>query len=353
MQAIRPLSREDIEHVLRATSTLWSDLDGARLLITGGTGFTGLWLLETYLAARARFKLKTTALVLTRDAARFTSTAPHVAGHEAITLLEGDVRSFTAPAGECPFVIHGATSASAKLNEDDPLEMFETIVDGTRHVLDLAGRAQSRRLLLLSSGAVYGPQPSDLERVSEGWAGGPVPTASSSAYAEGKRVAELLCAMESRRQPSLQPVIARGFAFVGPHLPLERHFAIGNFIGDVLAGRPIRIAGDGTPLRSYLYAADLAIWLWTILFRGTPLRPYNVGSENALSIRETAELVADATRPQSEVVVAGTADPGSPPARYVPSTERARTELGLSQSIDLQEAVRRTIEWHRPPSGRS
>ena len=323
------LDGRDLDHVLAATAPLWQELDGARVFITGGTGFFGTWLVETLLAARADADV----VVLTRNPAAFTAKAPHLA--ERVTLLEGDVRTFAFPAGEFAYVIHAATEASATLNDERPLEMFDSIVGGTRRVLEFAKQARTKRLLFVSSGAVYGRQPLDVSHVDEEFNGAPVTTDPRSAYGEGKRAAELLCAMSG-----IETAIARCFAFVGPHLPLDKHFAIGNFIGDALAGRPIEIKGDGTPLRSYLYAADLAIWLWTILFRGKPLRPYNVGSEDAISIGELARMIG------KDVRIAGTPDPSKAPERYVPSTKRAREELGLTQTIDLRAAIARTVEWY-------
>ena len=113
-----------------------------------------------------------------------------------------------------------------------------------------------------------------------------------------------------------------------------------------MAGGSIKVNGDGTPYRSYLYAADLAIWLWTILVKGASNRPYNVGSRNALSIAEVAETVSRALPGQVPVEIARPAVPGQPAARYVPDTTRAESELGLRECVPLEEAIRRTAQWH-------
>jgi dTDP-glucose 4,6-dehydratase len=154
-----------------------------------------------------------------------------------------------------------------------------------------------------------------------------------------------MCALQSI-QSSIEIKIARCFAFVGPHLPLDTHFAIGNFIGDVLAGRPIRINGDGTPMRSYLYASDLAIWLWTTLFQAPHLTAINVGSDHDLSILELARAVVQSLNASIDIQVAKEVIPGAGIARYVPSVDRARRLLGLNETVDLQEAIRRTAAWY-------
>jgi dTDP-glucose 4,6-dehydratase len=142
-------------------------------------------------------------------------------------------------------------------------------------------------------------------------------------------------------------LIARLFAFVGPYLPLDANYAVGNFIRDALAGGPVRIEGDGAPYRSYLYAADLAIWLWTILFRGASARPYNVGSPEAFSIADLAARVTAQIAPGAPIQIARPPAPGAPPSRYVPDMRRAETELGLRVWIPLEEGIRRTGEWRR------
>jgi dTDP-glucose 4,6-dehydratase len=295
--------------------------------------------------------------VLTRDPAKFAAKAPHLAGDPAITLLGGDVRSFEFPAGEFRFVIHAATEASEKQAAEEPLEMLSTILAGTERTLKFAAQCGARKFLLTSSGAVVGRQPPELTHVPESYDGAPDPLAANSVYAEGKRAAEMLCAVFQARINAqkgaradgweFEAKIARCWAFCGPHLPLDAHFAIGNFIGDVLAGRPISIAGDGMPRRSYLYAADLAVWLWTILFRAPALLAINVGSAHDVSILQLAECVAETLAPATEIHVAKQAVPGAVPARYVPSVERAEMLLGLRQTVGLEETIRRTAAWHR------
>jgi dTDP-glucose 4,6-dehydratase len=213
-------------------------------------------------------------------------------------------------------------------------------------VLELARHANTRRLLFTSSGAVYGKQPPDIPHVSETYLGAPETTDMSSGYGQAKRVSEFLCALHGQ-QYGFDSLITRLFAFAGPHLPLDLNFALGNFVRDALEGGPIRIGGDGTPRRSYLYAADLAIWLWTILLRGQPARPYNVGSDQEVSIAELAHSVVENGAPGVPIRIAQSPQPGVPPARYVPSIDRAREELGLEVKIPLDEAIRRMFHWHR------
>jgi len=338
------LPREDLEHVLEHTEGVWRDLAGGRLFLTGGTGFFGRWIVESFCAARDLLGLDLEVVALSRDPERFARSAPGLASHPAVTLVRGDIRTFDLPEGRFDTVIHAATAASAQLNDESPLEMIATIVDGTRRALEFASAAGARRFLFTSSGAVYGVQPPSLSHVDEAYAGAPSTASPGSAYGEAKRMAELLCAIAGQ-ESRLEVVIARCFAFVGPYLPLDAHFAIGNFMRDALQGGPIRVNGDGTPYRSYLYASDLAIWLWTLLARGRPLSAYNVGSERALSVLEVARIVAHEAG-GLDVHVAKAPAPGVPADRYVPLTLRARAELGLEERVPVEDAVRRTLRWH-------
>ena len=342
LNTISDLLEADRATVLTHTEDVWRGLRGARVLITGGTGFVGAWLLESLRWANEHLNSGVTAVVLTRDPDGFCERRPHLAKGRGIALHRGDVRSYEAP-GIFTHIIHGAASADAVLYAREPIAMFDTIVSGTRRTLECAAR-DCATVLLISSGAVYGPQPRNLEQLREDFSGVPDPLAPDQLYAQAKRAAELLGAVHAR-DAGLPIKVARLFAFVGPYLPLDRHFAVGNFIRDRLAGGPIVITGDGTPLRSYLYGADLAIWLWTILARGASGRPYNVGSELALSIAEVARRVAEIQIPSIPVARRQEPVPGLLPARYVPDTSRARGELGLDQRIGVEEGIRKTLDW--------
>jgi nucleoside-diphosphate-sugar epimerase len=334
----------DLDHILEHTHELWEELRGGRIFITGGTGFFGCWLLESFAWANDLLGLNASAFVLTRNLGAFKKKAPHLAVHPYIHFHIGDIRTFEYPAGSFSHIIHAAIESSPKLNSEAPLAIFESIVDGTQHTLEFARKCGSRKFLFTSSGAVYGKQPPEMTHIPEEYLGAPDPTISDSAYGEGKRAAETLCTLYSK-QYGIQAKIARCFAFVGPYLPLDINYAIGKFIRDGINGGPIIVLGDGTPLRSYLYAADLAIWLWTILFKGQACRPFNVGSEMHLSIAEVARRVAEHFQPQAAVEIRGQPNPQKPLERYVPETSRARSDLGLIETITLDEGIKRTKEW--------
>ncbi len=333
---------EDLDHVLQHTAGLWDEFRGQRVFLAGGTGFIGCWLLESLLWANDRFNLGVRVTLLSRDPGRFRRKAPHLADNGAVHLVQGDVKSFVFPEGSFSHVIHAATESSTIFRDRDPLSMAATIIDGTRHVLTFVVNSGAKELLFISSGAVYGRQPAALERIPEEFDRAPDPEDPSATYGLAKRMAEHLCVLHAA-QGGFEAKIARCFAFHGPYLPLDGHFAIGNFLRDALAGGPIIVKGDGTSVRSYLYAADLVIWLYSILCRGVSARAYNVGGETPVSISDLAVTVAKAVHSPGQVVIEKTGlEIGSAGRRYVPSTGRARQELALEERISLREGIERS-----------
>ena len=301
-------------------ATFQSELEGKRIFITGGTGTFGKWLLDEIKSIECELVL------LTRDATRFLESPPEfVFGN--IKFVEGDVRDFDYPEGRFDYIIHAATPVVS--DELGDTELTDMIVAGTKRVLDFAVRCRCQRLLYVSSGAVYGAQPPELDRIPETFLCAPV-----SAYGEGKLMAENLCL--NSEVPS---IIARCFAFVGPGMPLDAHFAIGNFIGSCIRNEPIVINGDGTPLRSYMYSADLAEWLFILLINGYVGEVYNVGSEESISIRELAELVCELTKRQPDFCDTVLPSKEQLPERYIPSTYKTQHDLGLVCRVELQKAI--------------
>lgn len=334
----------DLDFILSSTEDVFLSLKGAHIFLTGGTGFIGCWLLESLRHANQRLQLDIQVTVLTRNPQAFAAKVPHLANYPKFRFVSGDVCNFEIAEGEFSHIIHAATDASAQLNETNPLRMFDTVVEGTRRVLDFAVDKKPEKILFLSSGAVYGQQPWEMERVAEDWIGAPNCLDPRAAYAEGKRAAEMMCAIYGK-QFGLQISIARIFALLGPYLSLGIHFAAGNFIRDAMQRKPIVVNGNGLPCRSYLYAADLTVWLWHMLQRAQPNKPYNVGSDESVSIKQLAERTS-VVLGSGEYKVLGADDAGWNLGRYVPDTGMIGRELGLHKTVSLDEAIRRTALWH-------
>ncbi len=338
------VTQNDLNHVLTFAKSDLLALKGAHLFITGGTGYIGRWLLESIYYANQILDLNITATVLSRNPHRFILHHPHLGKDPAITLVEGDVQNFPFPIGEFTHAVHAATDVIAI---NSPLDMFDVTVCGTRHVLNFCKSREIKNVLLLSSGAVYGRIPDDIELVPEEYSGSPSVGTPDSAYGIGKIVTEWLGNTYSSHG-GMACKSARIFAQIGPYLALDKQFAAGNFILNALNEENFLIKGDGSPRRSYMYATDLVVWLLGILVRGQAGRAYNVGSDHPISIRDLATMIAKvAGMSTAKIEVRGKPSLQAAPERYVPDITRAKDELGLKISIPLDEALHRTIEWYR------
>ena len=344
-----PFLEEDLAAaIVQVTADEWRHLDGHRLFLTGGTGFVGKWMLASLWAARQRHRFASEVVVLSRNPQAFVEQVPWLAQMEGMSLVQGDMLDFDFPGGRFDAVVHAATDVAAGA---EPIETFDACLSGTRRALQFADACGARRFLLVSSGAVYGEQPRSLEAIPETYRGGPDLLAARAGYGHGKRAAEWLANAWGIRH-SLHVTTARLFAFMGPGMPLDSHFAAGNFVRAALEGRPITIDGDGTPLRTYLHASDMAGWLWALLLRGGAAQAYNVGSDEVVSISELARRISRIAGAGAPVTVKGRAVSGLGAHRYVPDVAKALDTLGLRKTLSLDETIERCARWYRDPPAR-
>ncbi len=345
------MSSIDLDHMVQLLIDDFSAARGARIFLTGGTGFFGTWLVESALHANRMQSLGLKLVMLTRNPDRWSALNPHLAKDPAVTTVRGDVTEFSATSwpqnlGTFDYLVHAAYDSGKTPGVVSDVLTLNTLIDGTRNVLQFAEQSRIKRFLLVSSGAIYGLQSPGVLALQEDAHCGPNPLAKGAVYGEGKRAAETLTTVYGQAS-GFETVIARAFALVGPHLPIDAHFAVGNFLRDLMLGQEIVVNGDGTPLRSYLYAADMAVWLWRILLRGQSGRAYNVGSGEAISISSLAHMIANLLPNPVSVRIMKEPDPRVPAARYIPDVTRAAEELNLHVRISLQDSLSRTVSFLR------
>jgi dTDP-glucose 4,6-dehydratase len=309
--------------------------DRQRIFITGGTGFFGTWLLEALAMAQASGQ-RIEVWILSRNPSAFLQKYPRFSREPWLHFLSGDIQDTNLPDLSIDFLIHAATETSADAHKNH-LAMLDTIINGTRNILSFSVRSSVKRALLISSGGVYGQTPAGQTSIPEDARYACHTKQPLSAYGEGKRVMELLGTLYQERF-GIETLTARCFAFSGPPLPIDGHFAIGNFVRDALFRDEIVVSGDGKDFRSYLYGADLAIWLLTILASGDSGIIYHVGSDELVSIEELAKLVQRTLAPNKEVIVKSEVT-SKIQNHYVPEIKVPRRELGLDVWTTLADSI--------------
>ena len=315
-----------------------NQLDGSRVLITGGTGFVGKWLIETAKIACDNGATKFEIIVPTRDILASHVKETKKIGFKNLSLVQGDLLTDVLNIGKVDAIIHAATPASATLNESNPIEMTRINTQSMQAALKFA--ENKAPFLFTSSGAVYGNQPQSVAHISE-MQDRPF-SELTSAYAKGKQLAESTC-MQAAKEGSCTPVIARLFAFSGHYLPRDTHFAIGNFVQNVIDRKPIHINSDGQARRSYLYGADMAIWLWSALTQRSSPNPLHIGSEHSVSILELAQAVARVSTTElnfiPEIKVANQSANSEKFHQYIPNNSATKSYLNVQEWTSLETGI--------------
>lgn len=345
------MDKKQIEFLKKdcADAASWSlmmleDLKNQKVFIAGGTGFLGTWLAEFIVFLNDNYNFNTSLLILARNPDSFKSEKMHLATRSYIEFISGDIRNINELPADISYVIHAAASPDNRNHVSNPIETIATITKGTDNLIDSAFKLPNlKKFLYLSSGQVYGKSNTKEGLISELDFGPLECNKVTSVYPEAKRLAEAICCAYSS-QYKLPIVIARPFSFIGPYQSLSKPWAINNFINDALKNRTIRIVGNGEPVRSYMYPADLVVWILKLLVSGKSSAAYNVGSPYGISLKDVAEKIVHIAQTQVNIDIKFNNNDSS---HYVPDITLCENTLGLKINYNIEDTIRRSVAWFK------
>jgi len=281
---------DDLKFIYNQNLKIWNRLKNKNIFITGGSGPFGFWILKSFIFVNKKLSLNSKIFVLTRNK---KNKIFNLCKDKSVIIVKGDIRSFKFKKQKIDYIIHGATTtAEETYNKQDPNEKFSVLYDGTKRILDFAKKTKCKNFLFLSSGAVYGNRDKNI-KMNEKMEIAPFTNDLNidvSVLGEAKRTAEILSIIFSINS-NCKVNIARCFSFIGPFMPLNIHYAAGNFLRDAITKKLITINGNPKTVRSYLYFSDLVIILWKIILSNKNRQIYNIGSDKPVNLLNLAKII--------------------------------------------------------------
>jgi len=336
--------KKDCEDTATWSLKLLNDLKNQKVYVAGGTGFMGSWIAEFISFLNDNYQFNASLIIVSRNTESFREEKKHLAHRKDIQFINKDVRNLNEIPSDCSYIIHAAASPDNRAHMSNPIETISTITKGTDNLIDSAFRLPNlKKFLYLSSGQVYGKCVSENEFISESDFGPLDCNKITSIYPEAKRLAEATCCAYSS-QYKLPNVIARPFSFIGPYQSLSKPWAINNFINDALNNKTIRIIGNGEPVRSFMYPADLVVWILKILVSGKLNTAYNIGSPMGISLKDAAKKIVQIAQTNVNIDIRFNNNDSN---HFVPDITLCEKELGLKLNYDIDKTFRRSIEWFK------
>lgn len=335
---------EDCSDAASWSLKMLDELKNQKVLVAGGTGFIGSWIAEFVAYLNDNHQFNTSLVLLARNTDSFRNEKKHLATRSDIQFISKDIRNINELPQDISYIIHAAASPDNRNHVSNPIETISTITKGTDNLIDSAFRLPNlKKFLYLSSGQVYGKCIVNKGIISELDFGALDCNKITAVYPEAKRLAEATCCAYSS-QYKLPIVVARPFSFIGPYQSLSKPWAINNFINDALNNRTIRIIGNGEPIRSYMYPADLVVWILKILIAGKINTAYNVGNPLGISLKDAAEKIVQIAQTNVNIDIKFNNNDFS---HYVPDISLCENDLNLKISYNVEDTFRRSIAWFK------
>jgi len=334
----------DLNFIFNKCKNEFNFLSNKSILITGGTGFFGKWFLELIFYANKNYNTNILTTIITRNEDKFFLENPHYKNNKFLNIIKIDILDLKKINHKFDFLLHmAATSATETFNGETDANKTSTLFNGAKNIMEIAIENNISKILFTSSGVVYGSSSKDMK--SESDVSHSIDLEKRNGLAKGKILAEDVISNLSLKN-NINFKIARCFSFVGPYLPLNIHYAIGNFINDAIFNDKIIINGNGLPYRSYLYISDTIIWLIKLLV-GSEEGVYNVGSERRIQIIELANIVRDLIDPSKKIIIQENEIHEGNFKRdiYLPDTTKIREALKVKEWTSLEDAILKTTKF--------
>ncbi|PKB22450.1 NAD-dependent epimerase/dehydratase family protein [Janthinobacterium sp. 64] len=324
---------------------LRDQLKNQHIAITGGTGFLGSWIAETVAALNDEYGLEITLDLYARNVADWTKKYPHLALRNDIHTISQDVRSPFLFDARTNYVVHAAGIPDNRVHASDPLRVHQTIIYGMDHALEAASKLSGLKRLINVSSCLVNGTPNRAGALAESDCFPMQAGELHTVYREAKRAAESLCSVY-RSQFRMPVSTLRPFTFVGPYQELDRPWAINNFMLDAIRGTDIRILGDGSARRSYLYGSDAAWWTLVALVNGGDGQIYNLGSDQPIAHVELAKLVSGLMSPIAKSVIGKPVATKQASDDLYPDISNTKRKLGVAQTCSLEHSINKTYSWY-------
>lgn len=344
METANDIVEADLTYITSTLREEFEKLRDEKLLIVGGAGFLGYYLVQSAVKAGVN--------VTVYD--NFMRGIPDwLLALEGVEVVKHDITEPLPAGADFSYLIHAGSIASPTFYRNYPIETMDANVNGLRNLLEYSKANPVRGFLFYSSSEIYGdPDPAHIP-TPEDYRGYVSCTGPRACYDEAKRYGETLC-VNFARVHNVPVKVARPFNNYGPGLKITDRRVIPDFVRDVLSGRDIVMLSDGSPMRTFCYVADAVIGYYKVLVNGRPGEAYNIGVETPeISMAELAERIVTLGRDlfgyTGRVVCEASADDlylVDNPNRRCPVITKARTEVGYAPTVSLDEGLRRSMLWY-------